>query len=244
MSDELTEAVILMAGSGSRLRSVGENRLKPLVPVLGRPLISYTLDALARAEIESICVVIGFEGRALRAGVEPLISSKINVRWIENPDWQKQNGISLLSAAPHVTGPFLLTMGDHLFDPSIVDLLMREAQPNRLNIGIDKKLDSIFDLADAMKVQMRGDRVVGIGKDLRDYDAIDTGLFICPREFFGYLERAKRNSDCSLADGVRLMAAEGGVRGIDIGDAWWQDIDTPQMLEEARKRLGAPISST
>jgi len=87
---------------------------------------------------------------------------------------------------------------------------------------------------------MRGEQVVGIGKDLQNYNAIDTGMFICPREFFGYLERAKSRrggSDCSLADGVRLMAEDGLVRGIDIGDAWWQDVDTPQMLREAEEKL-------
>ena len=49
------------------------------------------------------------------------------------------------------------------------------------------------------------------------------------------LERAKRNDDCSLADAVRLMAHDGKVRKIDIGDAWWQDVDTPEMLRQAEK---------
>ena len=78
---------------------------------------------------------------------------------------------------------------------------------------------------------------IAIGKSLTDYDAIDTGLFVCSPEIFGYLEQAKRDGDCSLADGVRLMAADGKVRVIDIGDAWWQDIDSPETLEHARKSI-------
>ena len=34
-----------MAGAGLRLRGSDPTFLKPLVPVLGRPLISYTIDA-------------------------------------------------------------------------------------------------------------------------------------------------------------------------------------------------------
>lgn len=237
MSNAISEAVILMAGSGSRLRTAGENCLKPLVPLLGRSLISYTLDALTKVGIKTIYAVVGFESHSLRAQVKPLIPANINVCWIDNPNWQKQNGISVLATAPHVTAPFLLTMGDHLFEQTIVDLLLREAKPDRLNLAIDKKLDSIFDLDDAMKVRMRGDRLIAIGKDLQGYDAIDTGFFVCPREFFDYLEKSKQNGDCSLADGVRLMAADGQVRGIDIGDAWWQDIDTPEMLACAEQHL-------
>ena len=55
-------------------------------------------------------------------------------------------------------------MSDHLFDESIVDLLIREASVDRLNLAIDRKIDSIFDLDDAMKVQMRGDHITAIGK--------------------------------------------------------------------------------
>lgn len=88
-----------------------------------------------------------------------------------------------------------------------------------------------------MKVQTQGDRIVAIGKNLRNYDAIDTGLFVCPQEIFQYLERAKKNDDCSLADGVRLMAEDGKARAIDIGEAWWQDVDTATMLQQAEARM-------
>jgi choline kinase len=105
---------------------------------------------------------------------------------------------------------------------------------------VDRKLHSIFDLGDAMKVQTRRNRVTDIGKHLREFDAIDTGLFVCSLEIFDYLERAKsdiRGRDCSLADGVRMMAADNKVRAIDIGTAWWQDVDTPQMLQHAEKEI-------
>jgi len=233
-----SEAVILMAGSGSRLRGSDETFLKPFVPVFGRPLICYTIDALIHAGIKKANFIVGYQSGRMIAAVKELIPSELEPCFIENGDWQKQNGISALVAANHMTAPFLLTMSDHLFEQSIVDLLLREATADQLNLAIERKLDSIFDLNDAMKVRMRGDQVVAIGKDLQDYDAIDTGLFVCPRKFFDYLEKAKQNGDCSLADGVRLMAADDQVRGIDIGAAWWQDVDTPEMLACAEQHLG------
>ena len=239
----IAEAVILMAGSGSRLRGADETFLKPLVPILGRPLISYTIDALAGAGIRKVNAVVGFESERLSAAVARLMPAGIEICVVKNPEWQKENGISLLAAKDYVTAPFLLTMSDHLFDEAIVDLLIESADLGCLNLAIDRKLNSIFDLDDAMKVQTRGDRVAAIGKNLRAYDAIDTGLFVCPLEIFEYLERAKQRGDCSLADGIRLIAADNKVRAIDIGDAWWQDIDTPEMLQQAEKKLSAPIKS-
>jgi choline kinase len=254
----ISEAVILMAGEGSRLRqgysesfrdqAGGQTRLrgsdktllKPFVPLLGRPLISYTLDALIGAGIQTVNFVVGYESERVIAQLKQLFPSGLKVSFIENPDWQKQNGVSVLAAANRIRSPFLLTMSDHLFDNTIADRLIEAADPDLLNVAVDRKLDSIFDLEDAMKIRTRENRVIGIGKDLPDYDAIDTGLFVCSLEIFDYLERAKSDagmSDCSLADGVRLMAADNKVRAIDIGTAWWQDVDTPQMLRHAEKEM-------
>ena len=238
-ADKVTEAVVLMAGSGSRLRKHGFGLAKPLVPICGRPLISYTFEALIHAGIKTVHAVVGFESESLMVKVRPLIPHTVDIRFIINRDWEKQNGISVLAAADEVRCPFLLTMSDHLFDQSIFGVVLR-APCDRLNLAIDRKLNTIADLDDAMKVQTRGDRIVAIGKNLRDYDAIDTGLFVCPHEIFQYLERAKsrnRESDCSLADGVRLMADDGKTRAIDIGNAWWQDVDTPQMLQHAERQM-------
>jgi NDP-sugar pyrophosphorylase family protein len=88
--------------------------------------------------------------------------------------------------------------------------------------------------------------VIDTGKGLRHYNAIDTGLFVCPLEIFDYLQRAKSGSsqrDCSLADGVRLMASDDKVRAIDIGDGWWQDVDTPEMLWQAEKKMRALVKA-
>ena len=235
----ICEAVILMAGEGSRLRGSDKTFLKPLVPVLGRPLICYTIDALIHAGIKKANFVIGYERGRMTAALKPLIPSGFEPCFVENRDWHKQNGISVLAAADQVKSPFLLTMSDHLFDQSIVNLLLCNAIRDQLNVAIDRKLDSIFDIDDAMKVQTRGDRIREIGKDLTVYDAVDTGLFVCPLNIFDHLDRAKREGDCSLADGVRSMAVEGKARAIDVGGAWWQDVDTPEMLAQAEKHLGA-----
>jgi len=237
----VTEAMILTAGEGSRLRGGDETSLKPLVRLLDRPLICYTIDALIRAGIKKATFIVGYQSDRLVTAVEQLVPPTLEACFVENPDWQKQNGVSVLAAANHMAEPFLLTMSDHLFDNSILDLLLCDAVLDELNLAIDRKLNSIFDIDDAMKVQTRGKRISKIAKHLTNYDAIDTGLFICPLEIFDHLERAKHDGDCSLADGVGSMAAKGRARAIDIGEAWWQDVDTREMLVQAEKHLRARV---
>ena len=162
---------------------------------------------------------------------------------ISNPDWQKQNGLSVLCAEGKVIAPFFLAMGDHLFDAPILKRILEHADPEQLNLAIDRKIETIFDLDDAMKVQTNTDQVIEIGKELANFDAIDTGLFLCPNELFSYLRRAQKDDDCSLADGVRLMAHERKVRAIDIAEAWWQDVDTVAMRLRAEEVLRGRLVS-
>ena len=230
---KIADAVILMAGAGSRLRGSAQTIAKPLIPIGGRPLISYAFDSFEKAGVERVLAVVGPNGDELAAAVAPLLPPRMQFQPISNPNWQKQNGVSLLAAAGQVRGPFFLAMGDHLFEPSILEKLLANADAARLNLAIDRKISAIFDLDDAMKVRTEENRIVAIGKQLEDYNAIDTGIFICPESVFDYLRRVLKNDDCALADGVRLMAEEGNAVAVDIGNAWWQDVDTPEMLAQA-----------
>lgn len=233
------QAVMLMAGSGSRLRVANANLLKPLVPIHGKPLVSFTLDLLAQRGIERVFAVVGFESESLIAGLRPVVPPRLEVQFIHNPDWRKQNGVSVLAAGSYLKEPFLLAMSDHLFQPAMIDHLLKEADLTKTNLAIDRKLDSIFDLSDALKLQTKGDRVIAIGKDLSQFDAIDTGLFLCSPDIFQSLRQAMRDGDCSLADGIRVMSATGNFHLVDIGAMWWQDVDTPEMLAEAESKLGS-----
>src|SRR5688572_25028173 len=162
----VTDVVILMAGTGSRLRASGEVLPKPLVPILGRPLISYIAEALENAGMQTLHAIVGADSQSLVDSLRTLIPPTMRLNPIRNPDWQKQNGLSVLCAAGHVTEPFLLMMGDHLFDPAILSLVLENSAADFVNLAVDKKLETIFDIEDAMKVQTNGDRVVTLGKTL------------------------------------------------------------------------------
>ena len=231
----VTEAVILMAGAGSRLGAAGGAVAKPLVRIAGRPLICYTLDALQRAGVRTVHAVMGANSEQLVGELSPLVPPGLQFNTIVNQEWRKQNGVSVFAAARDVQAPFILEMGDHLFEFAVLPALLAGSDQEQVTLAIDRKIDSIFDLEDATKVQTDGDRLTGIGKQLTEYDAIDTGVFLCSEEIFGYLKAAQRDGDCSLSDGVRLMAADRKVCVADIGSAWWQDVDTPEMLRRAEQ---------
>ncbi|MCG6534680.1 MAG: hypothetical protein L7F78_08335 [Syntrophales bacterium LBB04] len=98
--------------------------------------------------------------------------------------------------------------------------------------------ESVFDLVDATKVAVENGRVVNIGKKMVNYNAIDTGIFLCSHGTFEALEIVIAAGRESLSDGVRELARLGRMESTDIGDLFWQDIDDSASLREGEKRLG------
>src|SRR2546430_15376442 len=88
----ISDAVILMAGSGSRLRGSDGTFLKPLVSVLGRALICYAIDALVHAGIKKASFIVGYQSARMIEEVKQLIPSKIEPCLCKNRDWGTQTG--------------------------------------------------------------------------------------------------------------------------------------------------------
>lgn len=236
-------AVILAAGLGSRLNSVSGYLPKPLVRFEGIPLLQHVMSGAQEAGIERFVIVIGHQGELVRRWLAGSSLGRTPVTWVENSEYHKKNGISLLKARHAIDRPFLLLMSDHMFEPHTAASLLRQPlAENEVILGVDHKLDCIFDLDDATKVVRKGDYIVSIGKNLKRYDAIDTGMFLCTPPVFDSLDAVTKDGNCSLSDGMQYMASNRKLRAYDIQDAVWQDIDTPEMLDFAQVQLSPHYS--
>ena len=235
------DAVILAAGNGDRFKN-GDHHSKLLHPVMGQPLILRTIRTAAAAGITSLGIVVGFEADRVRAAVESARVPAMATRFIYNPDWHLENGVSALAARQYCgSRRFALLMGDHVFEPPVLQRMLRlDVETDESLLAIDARRVSQEIADEATKVRRHGSRIVAIGKHLQVYDALDTGVFVFSPVLFDALERARRSGDTTLSGGVRELAARGLMRGVEIGDASWCDIDTLSDLAAAESALGAP----
>jgi len=204
--------------------------------------VLWILEALQRCGIEHVTLVVGWRGEVLRefAAGQPVPGLTIDTVW--NDEWTKSNGVSLLKARDVVAEPFLLLMSDHVFEDRLAaELLSTPLAEDEVVLAVDRRVDAVFDLDDATKVRTAEDdeHIVAIGKDLAAFDAIDCGLFLCQPAVFAALEEAReaRGGDCSLSEGMRILAQGRRFRAHDIGGAFWQDVDTPAMFAHAERHL-------
>ncbi len=241
MSAAQRSGVVLAAGFGSRLRGVVESTdLKPLTPVAGKPLIVRTLDSLEVAGCRRVVIVLGHHADTMRSSIEAVYDGPLELVFAMNPRYEKQNGLSVLAARPYLEGPFILTMADHVFGDEVMELAgSYTPQPGHAALLVDYKLNSIFDMDDATNAVVEDGKIVAIDKKLTDYNAVDTGAFVCTDGLMDALQDLDdRDGDASLSDGVRHLASSGRMHALDIGDGFWQDVDTPEMMAHAERVLG------
>ncbi len=235
-------AVILAAGNGTRLAGdkSGPAPSKPLTELAGIPLVVRTLMTLEAGGFDRAVLVTGYRGEEVRAALQADPRVHMELRFAHNEQWRQSNGVSVLAARPFVEGEFHLLMSDHIFDVGILHALAAaDLHPQGALLAVDRKLGSIYDMDDATKVVTGDDgRVLRIGKQLKQFDAVDTGVFRCtPALFEALLAAHARRGDCSLSDGVGTLAASGRMHTVDVKDAWWQDVDTPGSMIHGRRLL-------
>lgn len=160
------KAIIIGAGRGSRLGPQTDEVPKTLVPVLGRPMLDWILEALAEADFErrDVVFVSGYREEVVRARYPELT-------FVRNHDWQNNNILlSLLCAREHLTGGFVSTYADIVYDGAIA---RRVAQsPHDITLGCDVAWRrryaqrSQHPESDAEKLRADGPRVLELGRTL------------------------------------------------------------------------------
>ena len=238
------KCLIIAAGKGGRLQPRGDS--KPLIPILGIPLIERVIRTAMEAGADEFYVVIGYQGERVRNFLEWL-SERLAVRItpLVNDDWDKENGLSVLKARDVLHEPFLLLMADHLFDPNLVRALTTLALGDgEIALGVDGNTrNPLIDMEDVTRVKvedagpMESKKIHDIGKGLADFNGFDTGIFLCSPAIFKALGQSReKDGDTTLSGAVRILAAEGRAKAIPM-DGFWIDVDDPAAFQKAERAL-------
>ena len=232
------KCLIVAAGQGTRLREKGV--LKPLIEIRGVPLIERVIGRARAAGADEFFVVSGYRGDELRARLNQYAAQEsLRLTHIVNEKWDRANGVSVLTAKQYLDEPFLLTMCDHLVDPGIFrDLLAAPPAPDSVVLGVDFNIDDpLNDPEDVTRVQCAEGRIERIGKVIRDFNAFDTGVFLCTPVMFAALEESQKRGDDSISGAINVLAEWGKARILDIGDRLWVDVDDPVAFGKAESLL-------
>lgn len=119
-TERVTTALLLAAGTGSRLRPLTIDAPKCLTEVGGEPILGHLVDNLRSHGINRLVVVTGYLDHCVREFLQNK-APDLQVDYVFNPVYQTTNNIySLWLARQTVQEPFLLIESDLVFEQSML----------------------------------------------------------------------------------------------------------------------------
>jgi mannose-1-phosphate guanylyltransferase len=220
------QALILSGGQGTRLRPLTSTIPKPVVPLVGRPLISYMLEWLHGHGVDDVILSCGFMAHGVREVLGDGTELGIRLRYLEEPRPLGTGG-ALKFAQELLEDRFFMLNGDVLTDIDLADELRQHERTGALAtlalIPVDDP--SAYGLVRRHADCSVKEFVEKPGPEQIDTDLINAGAYVIEREVLGRMAPAGTN--ISMEREVFPSLVGNGLFGYEA-DGYWLDIGTPE----------------
>lgn len=217
------KAVILAGGKGSRLRPLTCNKPKPMVPLLGQPCMSYTVDLLRRTGITDIAVTLQYMPDIIRGFFGDGSEHGVRMSYYEETSPLGTAG-SVKNAAEFLDETFIVISGDALTDFHLADAVRYHKQKGSLATIILTRVETPLEYGVAItEADGRITRFLekpSWGEVFSD--TVNTGIYIFEPEVLDHIP-ADQEFDFSKDLFPSLMKKGHDLHGY-IADGYWSDI--------------------
>ncbi|MEE9465341.1 MAG: phosphocholine cytidylyltransferase family protein [Candidatus Neomarinimicrobiota bacterium] len=234
---KVTQAVIVAAGVGSRLKPYTDDRPKTLLEVNGQSMLRRSVDIMLEQGIGEIVVVVGYRRQMIMDHLKGYPAT-----YILNPFYRITNNMaSLWFALPWLMGDFIYAHSDLVYDAVLMDALVND--PNDTALLVEEKLCG----DEEMKVIAANGLLVESSKCLAPEQCLGewTGIAKFSNAFrpvldtkIGALLEDGRLQDYDTAAFTELAHEGHKIPILPFTDHPWLEVDTEEDLLEAREIFG------
>jgi dTDP-glucose pyrophosphorylase len=238
MQTNITKAVLLAAGRGTRMRELTQELPKPMLQVRGEPVLQHIIKGLRDAGLTDFLVIVGWHADVVRDFFGD--GSKLGVR-VEYATQVVQDGtgkVVELARAFAGSDPFVLSYGDILIAPENYPRVCATLAGAEAVVSVKRNED--VTQGGAVFVNERFELV-----DLREkpkpgeptspwYNAGVYAFRPSIFEFIATLERSPRG-EYELTDAIRNLALAGNkVQALELAGEW-ADVRDPEILAQLNR---------
>ncbi|RLF27891.1 MAG: hypothetical protein DRN05_04995 [Thermoplasmata archaeon] len=220
-------AVILAAGEGKRLSPFTETMPKVMLPVANKPILEHVVDAVKKAGIERIVLVVGYQKEVIldyfreHHGITYVVQDK-----------QLGTAHALLQAKKHVKKDFIILAGDNIVDQKSISRMIEEKAEMSMLIK-EHPYPSQYGV-----VFIEKDMLSRIVEKPRDETGrfISTGIYRFPKSIFQELEKHASQGIYDLTSVVQSLLDK-GCRIKTLFADLWMDVVYPWDLLEVNEMM-------
>ncbi|MEZ5304319.1 MAG: sugar phosphate nucleotidyltransferase [Verrucomicrobiales bacterium] len=232
----VTQAVILAAGRGTRMRDLTDELPKPMIEVKGQPILQTIIEGLRDNGITRFLVIVGYRKDTIMDHFGPGTRFGAGIYYTVQ---EVQDGTGrVVDLAREFTGgePFVLSYGDILVPPDSYAPLV---DPGDADMLLTVKVDE--DVRKGGAVFIEGGRVTNLIEKPKDDEPTspyyNAGIYTFKPSIYDYtakLELSPRG-EYELTDAIKAMVQDGKHVGAVELQGDWADVRDPETLEELNK---------
>ncbi len=228
-------ALVLAAGEGTRMRPLTAQLPKPLLPVAGKPLLGWSLEALAEAGVRRVVVLVGYRMQEVQRELMRTRPEDIELEFLVQTE-RLGTGHAVLQARESFETPFCCVNGDVILDSGTLLGLARITPRGSCGIAVKQMADT----RSFGRVESEGDRVTDIFEKPPEGGpgAVNAGVYIFQSDIFESLATLEPSArgEYELTTTMAQLAHEGRLHSYPIsGD--WLDVGRPWDLLTANELL-------
>jgi len=221
------DAVVMAAGEGTRLRPLTSTRPKPMLPVAGKPILEWNLEALAGNGFKSALLIVGYKKETITDHFGKRFNG-IKLKYVEQKE-QLGTAHAISMAKGKVGGNFLAMNGDLILPQKLIsDFLSRNRKAKTGNSICLTRVDNPSEFG---IVNLKGNTVSGIVEKPKKStgNLANAGIYSFSSEIFDAIRSIEKSTrlEYELPDALKLLIKEKKVHGfeckghcIDIGRPW------------------------
>ncbi|KAF4316977.1 hypothetical protein BBO99_00005449 [Phytophthora kernoviae] len=229
---------VLLTAASSTMCLDGSDTPKCLIMLGEYTLIEHILAQLFVAGMERVVIIISYFGHEIMEHVkESFLYSKLQIEFLNlGEETPYGHARTLLSAREMFTKPFLIHTADHIFDRAIISRLAHfelEGCVACVLVDADKdKLRGLPSTAGKVLLDSVSGNIRKIGRGLKQFDAIDAGLFLTTGRLFAALEMlAYEKPKFSLAEALNVLRPSYGLKYLETNGDAWLSVETQAQLD-------------
>ena len=239
-NNRITTALLLAAGTGSRLMPLTSNTPKCLTLVNEQSILERLVINLKEQGFKRLVVITGYQENCIKEFLAT-ISGNLTIEFVYSPLYKTTNNIySLWMARDIINEPFVLFEADLIFDVSLLDNMI---YPDRIAIsnilpwmnGTTVTTDSSQQVKSFHK-----DTTPNNTEDVK-YKTVNIYSFSLS-SWAAIVKRLNMHIEANNVNGYyetvigELIAEKGlSLKGVDFDNKYWYEVDTLVDLKEAEK---------
>ena len=133
--DSPKAALVLAAGDGTRMRPLTARLPKPLLPVAGKPLLGWTLEALTQAGVDRVVILVGYRMQEVQDHLRSITPGDLELEFLIQSQ-RLGTGHAVLQARDSFDAPFFCVNGDVLVDAATLRDLAQDTSRGACGMAV------------------------------------------------------------------------------------------------------------